>query len=212
MFGDSWVIFWIKWKYFFRHASVSSTYPCQYAGKSVDDSFGFPFCQRLWDLTKRRDDIAVADMVADISADMEVHMVADMGVDKVADMVADMEVDKVADKVVDMVADMVFLVGGSNKKCWRTISFKKDSSRDHPVLFGFCWLWKANVVGANRTSTCAKMVQSDFGQRTLVFPRSSYRCSRDCVWFRRWRWQIIFGDVLCWLSIVHFVWCLVQIV
>ena len=33
-------------------------------------------------------------MVADISADMEVHMVADMEVDKVADM----EVDKVAEK------------------------------------------------------------------------------------------------------------------
>ena len=42
------------------------------------------------DLTKRRDDIAVAAM----AAVMEVHMVADM------------EVDKVANKVVDMVANM----------------------------------------------------------------------------------------------------------
>ena len=42
----------------------------------------FSFCQRLCDLTKRQDDIAVADMVAD----MEVHIVADMEVDKVADM------------------------------------------------------------------------------------------------------------------------------
>ena len=41
-------------------------------------TFGFPFCLRLWDLTKRRDDIVVADMVVDMAADMEVHMVADM--------------------------------------------------------------------------------------------------------------------------------------
>ena len=70
--------------YIFRHSSVSSTYP----GPSVvvRDTFGFPFCQRSWDLTKCRDDIAVADMVADKAADMEVHMVADMKVDKVADM------------------------------------------------------------------------------------------------------------------------------
>ena len=37
---------------------------------SVHKSFGFPFCQRLWALTKRRDDIAVSDMVADTAADM----------------------------------------------------------------------------------------------------------------------------------------------
>ena len=48
---------------------------------SVGDTFEFAFCQRLWDLTKRRDDIVVANMVDD--------MVADMEVDKVADMVAD---------------------------------------------------------------------------------------------------------------------------
>ena len=57
--------------------SISSTYP----GQSVRNTFRFPFCQRLWDLTKRRNDIVVADMVAD----MEVDMVADMEVDKVAD-------------------------------------------------------------------------------------------------------------------------------
>ena len=51
--------------------------------------FGFPFCQRLWDLSKRQDDIAIAALVADMAADMEVHMVADMEVDKVADMVAE---------------------------------------------------------------------------------------------------------------------------
>ena len=44
--------------------------------------FGFPFCQRLWYLTKRRDDIAMADMVADLAANVEVHMVADMELDK----------------------------------------------------------------------------------------------------------------------------------
>ena len=53
---------------------------------SVRNSFGFPFCQRLWDLTKRLDDIGVANMVADMAAEMEV--------DKVADMVADMAADK----------------------------------------------------------------------------------------------------------------------
>ena len=52
-------------------------------------NFGFPFCQRHWDLTKRRDNIAMADM----EVDMEV------------DMVANMEVDKVANKVTTMVAD-----------------------------------------------------------------------------------------------------------
>ena len=46
------------------------------------------------DLTKRQD-IVVADLVADMVADMEV------------DMVPDMEVDKVADIVVDIVANMV---------------------------------------------------------------------------------------------------------
>ena len=75
----------------FRHGSVSNTYP----GLSVRrrHTFGFPFCRRLCDLTKRRDDIAVADMVADTA---EVHMVADTEVGKVAD--------KVAGKVADMVA------------------------------------------------------------------------------------------------------------
>ena len=51
--------------------------------------FGLTFCQRLWDLSKRQDDIAKAALVADMAADMEVHMVADMEVDKVADMAAD---------------------------------------------------------------------------------------------------------------------------
>ena len=49
--------------------------------KFVRHTFGFIFCQGLWDLTKRRDNIVVANMVAC------------------------MEVDKVADKVADMVAD-----------------------------------------------------------------------------------------------------------
>ena len=70
--------------------------------RSVSDTFGFPFCQRLWALTKHRDDIVVVDMevdkVAEIMADMELEMVADMEVDKVADM----EVDVVADKEADI--------------------------------------------------------------------------------------------------------------
>ena len=53
---------------------------------SVRHTFGFPFCQRLWALTKRRDDIVVTDMMADMVADTEVDMVANI----VADMVADM--------------------------------------------------------------------------------------------------------------------------
>ena len=52
----------------------------------VFDTFGFPFCQRLWALTKRRDDIVVADM--------EVDMVTDMEMDKVANMVDDRAADK----------------------------------------------------------------------------------------------------------------------
>ena len=51
--------------------------------QSVRHSFGFPF----WHLTKRRDDIAVADMVVDMVAEMEMDMVADMEVDKLVDMV-----------------------------------------------------------------------------------------------------------------------------
>ena len=42
-------------------------------------SFGFPFCQPLWALTKRRNDIVVADTVAI----MESNMVAEMEVDNV---------------------------------------------------------------------------------------------------------------------------------
>ena len=37
--------------------------------KFVRHTFGFIFCQGLWDLTKRRDNIVVADMVADMMAD-----------------------------------------------------------------------------------------------------------------------------------------------
>ena len=69
-----------------RCASISDTYLGQSGRKLVGHAFGFPFCQRLLDLTKRRDDIAVADMVADTAANMVVHMVADTEVDKVADM------------------------------------------------------------------------------------------------------------------------------
>ena len=46
----------------------------------VGHTFGFPFCQPLWALTKCRDDIVVADTVAI----MESNMVADMEVDNVA--------------------------------------------------------------------------------------------------------------------------------
>ena len=53
---------------------------------SVRHTFGFPFCQRLWALTKRRDNIMVANMVAN----MKVDMVADMKVDMVANMEVDM--------------------------------------------------------------------------------------------------------------------------
>ena len=53
-----------------------------YPGLSVFHySFGFPFSQRPWDLTKRWEDMVVADMVADKKrekADMELDMVADM--------------------------------------------------------------------------------------------------------------------------------------
>ena len=44
---------------------------------SVGHNFKFPFCQRLWALTKRRDDIEVADMEVDKVADMMADMAAD---------------------------------------------------------------------------------------------------------------------------------------
>ena len=53
-------------------------------------NFEFTFCQRFWDLTKRRDDIVVADMELDMVSDMEEDKVADKGADKGADKVADM--------------------------------------------------------------------------------------------------------------------------
>ena len=86
--------------------SLAPTPASPSVGPSVRNSFGFPFCQRLWDLTKRWDDIAVADMVANMVANMEVNMVADMEVD----MVADIWVNKVADKVADMVAEIFWKI------------------------------------------------------------------------------------------------------
>ena len=62
--------------------------------KFIDNTFGFPFCQRFGDPTKPRDDIVVVDMVADMVADREVDMVADMEVDKVANMVINMVANK----------------------------------------------------------------------------------------------------------------------
>ena len=44
---------------------------------SVGHTFKFPFCQRLWALTKRRDGIEVADMEVDKVADMMADMAAD---------------------------------------------------------------------------------------------------------------------------------------
>ena len=59
------------------------TYSGQSVGRLVSNQWlhfwWFPFCQRFWALTKRRDD-------------MEVDMVADMEVDMVADMVADIDI------------------------------------------------------------------------------------------------------------------------
>eukprot|EP00435_Cladocopium_sp_Y103_P043955 s1486_g12.t1 len=52
-----------------------------------------------------------ADMVADIGADIGVDMVADIGADMVADMVADMGADMVADIGADIGADMVADMG-----------------------------------------------------------------------------------------------------
>ena len=78
-----------KKKFLDTQVSLAPT-PASPSVSMEGNTFGLPFCQRLWDLIKCRDDIAVAAMVAD----MEVHMVADMEVDKMADKVAN----KVADK------------------------------------------------------------------------------------------------------------------
>ena len=48
--------------HFFRCASISSTYPGTYV--HVGHTFGFPFCQPLWALTKRQDVKVVANMVS----------------------------------------------------------------------------------------------------------------------------------------------------
>ena len=73
-------------------AIASSNFKNFFHRPSVHNTFGILFCERPWDLTKRRDDIVVADMVANIVADMvadnDVDMVANMEVDVIADMMA----------------------------------------------------------------------------------------------------------------------------
>ena len=49
--------------------------------QSVPHTFGFLFCKRPKDRTKRQEDIVVANMVAGMAADMEAHMVGDMFAD-----------------------------------------------------------------------------------------------------------------------------------
>ena len=61
------------------------------ASPFVRHTFGFPFCQRLWAITKHPDDKVVATGVDKLS--MEVNMMADMVADLEVDMVAEMEVD-----------------------------------------------------------------------------------------------------------------------
>ena len=56
--------------------SLAPTLASPSVGPSVRNSFGFPFCQRLWDLTKRQDDIVVADMDVDMVADKVSNMVS----------------------------------------------------------------------------------------------------------------------------------------
>ena len=66
-----------------RRASITSrpsVHPFYGLHRLVRHTFGFLFCRRLWALTKRWDDIVVADTVAI----MESNMVADMEVDIVA--------------------------------------------------------------------------------------------------------------------------------
>ena len=46
----------------------------------LTNTFEFPFCQRLWALTKHQDNILVANMEVDIVAEMEVDMVADINI------------------------------------------------------------------------------------------------------------------------------------
>ena len=76
-----------------KHLYYLPRYVCLSVRKFVSSShtLGFPFWQRLWDLTKRRDDMA--NMMADMVAHTELDMVADMEVDKVADMMAIMVAD-----------------------------------------------------------------------------------------------------------------------
>ena len=93
---------------------------------SVSDTFGFPFCQHLWDLTKRWDDIAVADMVVDKKmVDMELDIVADMAADK---KMADMELDMVANMQIGKVADMF------NTKCVKSLNVLKRSALGRSCL------------------------------------------------------------------------------
>ena len=82
-----------KWQYG-AQASLPPTLVRSSVRRSFHNTFVFPFCQGLWDPTKRWDDILVANIVADMVAHMEVDMVACMEVDKVADMVTNMVADK----------------------------------------------------------------------------------------------------------------------
>ena len=104
---------------------TSTLFVISYVFLVSQDALEAMFLWCLWALTKRRDNIVLADMVADMEVDKVADMVADMEVDKVADkkkkrkrvanmeldMVADMEIDKVADMVADMVADIEIQFG-----------------------------------------------------------------------------------------------------
>ena len=63
--------------------------PVSLSVRRLSSTFGFPFCQRPKDLTKRRDDIVVADMEVHMADDMEGDKVADNEADRVANMAAD---------------------------------------------------------------------------------------------------------------------------
>ena len=91
-------------------SSLTPTHVSPSIRPSVSDTFLFPFCQRLWALAKRRDDIVVVGM----DVDKVVNMAADKKEKKKSGRqtkkqkkLADMELFMVGDMEVVMVADMV---------------------------------------------------------------------------------------------------------
>ena len=90
---------------------TSTLFVISYVFLVSQDALEAMFLWCLWALTKRRDNIVLADMVVWIWRWTRWKKKRKKVADTELDMVADMEIDKVADMVADMVADIEIQFG-----------------------------------------------------------------------------------------------------